>query len=63
MKKTYISPSLSMVHVELVSMIAGSPTLNQNNENPNVDVNHEEYNGKFGSRRTDIWADEEEEEY
>lgn len=61
MKKEYISPLTSLFLIETQQMIAAS-TLVKDQDNQTVKPTDEEYEGEFGSRRHNVWDDEEEED-
>ena len=62
MKKEYISPLTSLFLMETQQMIAASKLDNTTTGDQNVKPTDEEYNGEFGSRRHNVWDDEEEED-
>ena len=59
MKKEYINPETSVLRVETLNMIAGSP-LDPNSDTPSTTLSDEYINdNELGSRRNSIWDDEE----
>lgn len=62
MKKTYLQPTLQVLRLNTHQFIAASP-IKQEGNNAVVDLDNEEYNGNFNSRRNgNVWEDEEEED-
>lgn len=61
MKKEYISPITTLFLMETQLMTTASQ-LNQTKDDQNITTTEEEYNGEFGSRRHNVWDDEEEED-
>ena len=61
MKKEYISPITTLFLMETQLMTTASQ-LDSNKDEQTITTTEEEYNGEFGSRRHDVWDDEEEEE-
>ena len=56
MKKTYRKPMLEVVMVE------NQPLMNLSQNNPQTNVNHENYNGEFSSNKNGfggVWDDDE----
>lgn len=61
MKKEYISPITTLFLMETQLMTTASQ-LDQTKDDQTVKPTDEEYDGEFGSRRHNVWDDEEEEE-
>lgn len=59
MKKHYINPETSIINVKLTLLQAASQ-LDQNKDDQNVNPDsNEKIDGGFGSRRHDVWEDDE----
>lgn len=57
MRKNYIIPTINVVKIGVQPLMV----LSDSNPNPQTEVNHEEYNEVFSSRRRrDDWDDDEE---
>ena len=61
MKKEYISPITTLFLMETQLMTTASQ-LDETKGDQTITTTEEEYNGEFGSRRHNVWDDEEEEE-
>ena len=61
MKKEYISPITTLFLMETQLMTVASQ-LDSNKDDQTVKPTDEEYNDEFGSRRHNVWDDEEEED-
>ena len=59
MKKEYISPLTSLFLIETQQMIAASK-LDKDQDNQTIKPTEETHDGEFGSRRYNVWDDEEE---
>ena len=61
MKKRYINPTINVVKVGVQPLMA----LSASQDNPQTQIDHDEYEGDFSSRRRrrDEWEDEEEEDF
>ena len=61
MKKLYMIPAINVVNIGIEPLM----TLSSGSDNPETQVNHEEYEGEFSSRRRyrGEWDDEEEEDF
>lgn len=58
-KKTYLSPLTMVVSLKTESLLDTASQLNAANSTQNIVLTETEHEGKFASRRFNVWDDEE----